>query len=534
MNTKYFKNLLLGIALSFSFSCGEDFLEPDLILSFDEDSFYSTDNQVFQGLVAAYDPLQWSWLDGRWTSSIMLGDIRSDNATAGGDNTNSDQQGWQQMDDFLEDEFLVEAETFWRKYYSGVRRANLVILKGDLGTTNTDQYVAEAKFLRAFYHFELYRTYGPIPLITELITPSNYAHSRNTQSEVFSQIIKDLREAIPLLPDSYDSQFAGRTTAGAANGLLGKVYLYYADLSNDDQQLFDSAAFFLNNVINSGQYQLVDDYNDLFAFGAANTVESVFEIQHSNLVPGDFGTPGEFLAGNSIVQLCGIRGLCSDHPEYDAGWGFMLPTNSLFNAFLADDTFRRDASIVTEAELSGIGCSVTLSDNNLIDFQAGWQQKFANYSAYTVPNGGEVNLLKDPNHVYMRYADVLLMAAEALVRGTGSDVTAMTHVDEVRERGAGPGDNTGSFRTAADLMTDEGWTLLEVIWYERRVELALEGDRWFDLVRSGRLESSLWDSGDLRASNLDPQTSSYLPIPQREITATNGALTVYPEASLFD
>ena len=515
-------------------SCEDDFLEPDLILSFDEENFFATDNQVFQGLIAAYDPLQWSWLDDRWTSSIMLGDIRSDNATAGGDNTNSDQQGWQQIDDFLEDEFLVEAETFWKKYYTGIRRTNIVILNGNLNSEETNQYIAEALFLRAFYHFELFRIYGPIPVVTSLIDPSLYEQSRNTKNEVFEQIISDLKQAIPSLPDSYGSTFAGRVTAGAANGLLGKVYLYHADLSNDDAAFFDSASFFLNEVIMSGQYQLLDDYNDLFAFGAANHEESVFEIQHSNLVPGDFSTPGEFLAGNAMVQLCGIRGLCSDHPDYDAGWGFMLPTNSLFNSFLPDDSFRRDASIVTEAELSAIGCGVTLSENNLVDYQAGWQQKYANYNSYTVPNGGEINILKDANQVYMRYADVLLMAAEALVRGTGSDATAREYIDQVRERGAGPGDNAGGFKTASQLMNEQGWSLLEVIWYERRIELALEGDRWFDLVRSGRLESSLWEPGDLRASNFNRETSVYLPIPQREITASNGFLTTYPDVALFN
>ncbi|MFK7951223.1 MAG: RagB/SusD family nutrient uptake outer membrane protein [Ekhidna sp.] len=530
-NLRYF---IVGITIFFSTSCGDDFLEVDLINEFDENNFFSTESQVFQGLVATYDPLQWSFLDGRWTSSVMLGDIRSDNATAGGDPTNSDQLGWQQMDDFLEDEFLIESETFWKKYYSGIRRANLVINQGDLGTDLTNQYLAEAKFLRAYYHFELFRTYGPIPVVTEPIDPTSYVQTRNTISEVFDQVIRDLRQAIPLLPNSFGAEFAGRVTSGAANGLLGKAYLYYADVLGDNQTMFDSAAFFLNNVITSGDYQLVDDYNELFAFGASNSTESVFEIQHSGLVPGDFSTPGEFMDGNAMVQLSGIRGLCANHPEYDAGWGFMLPTSSLFDSFLSDDTFRRDASIVTPAELAADGCSVDLAESNPQDFQGYWQQKYANYNGYTVPNGGEINLLKDANQTYMRYADVLLMAAEALERGSGSAAIAMGFIDEVRERGAGPGDNAGSFRTASQLMSDEGWTLLEVIWYERRVELALEGDRWFDLVRSGRLESSLWAGDDLRGANVDPSRSNYLPIPQREVIATNGALSVYPEESLFN
>lgn len=534
MQLKKLKYLVLTAGILFSTSCGKDFLEPDLKLAFDEESFFSSENQAFQGLIAAYDPLQWSFLDGRWTSTIMLGAIRSDNATAGGDNTNSDQQGWQQMDDFLEDEFLIEAETFWKKYYSGIRRANLLIEKGDLGTAATDQYVAEAKFLRALYHFELFRIYGPMPVITEVIDPTTYSQTRNTMTEVFNQITQDLREAIPLLPlrSEYSTEFAGRATSGAANGLLGKVYLYYADMSNDNTALFDSAAIYLNNVITSGEYQLLPDYNDLWAFGAANHSESVFEIQHSSEVPGDFGTPGEFLAGNAIVQLCGIRGLCEDHPDYDAGWGFMMPTSSLFDSFLPADAYRQDATIVTQAELAGIGCTIDLTEQNATDFQGYWQQKFANYNSYVAPNGGEINLLKDANHPYLRYADVLLMYAEALIRGTGDNNIGLQFVDQVRERGDGPV-NVGVFTTAAQLKSSLGWTDLEVIQYERRIELALEGDRWFDLVRSGRLTSDLWDSADLRNGNFDPATSLYLPIPQREIVATQGALTTYPDASLF-
>jgi starch-binding outer membrane protein, SusD/RagB family len=196
--------------------------------------------------------------------------------------------------------------------------------------------------------------------------------------------------------------------------------------------------------------------------------------------------------------LCGIRGLCSNHPNYIEGWGFMLPTSSLYSSYLTDDIYRRDASIISQVELALAGCTVNMAVQNTIDFQGYWQQKYANYKGYSVPNGGEINVLKDANEPYIRYADVLLMYAEALVRSNGSTSDAMDAVDLVRERAKGPGNNTGNFRTAADLMTDEGWTLLEVIWYERRAELAGEGDRWFDLVRSGRFVKDLFDPADLR------------------------------------
>jgi hypothetical protein len=314
---------------------------------------------------------------------------------------------------------------------------------------------------------------------------------------------------------------------------LGKAYLYWADFKLDDKSLFDQAAIHLNKVIQSGQYQLVDDFDKLFAFGAANSSESVFEIQYSNEIPADFSTPFEFINGNMIIQLCGIRGLCSNHPLYQEGWGFMLPTTSLYNFFLPDDLYRRKAAIISQTELGLSGCNVSAAAQNKIDFQGYWQKKYANYKAYTVPNGGEINVLKDANQPYIRYADVLLMFAEALVRGNGATADAIQAIDQVRERAKGPGNNAGNFRTTAKVMADEGWSLLEVIWYERRAELAGEGDRWFDLVRSGRASASIFDGSDIRNANFSNQ-DLFLPIPQVEVDLTSGGLTPYPDPSLFE
>ncbi|MDN4166693.1 RagB/SusD family nutrient uptake outer membrane protein [Cytophagales bacterium LB-30] len=529
MKTKI--TLFLGL-LFISVGCDDKFLEITPKAKYFADNFFASEDQVFQGLVAAYDPLQWSFVDGRWTSTVMLGEIWSDNANAGGDNTNFDQPGWQQIDDLTADPLVGEVLSFWKRGYFGINKANLVINKTELDTELTRQYIAEAKFLRAIYYFDLVRIYGPVPVILEELDPADKNVSRNTLSEVYGQIVKDLREAIPLLPLSYPDAFKGRITRGAAQALLGKAYLYWADLLNDDVQRFDSAAFFLNEVIASGEYELVDDYNQLYDFGAANTSESVFEIQFSNEVPGDFGTPFEFLNGNAMVQLCGIRGLCASHPLYAEGWGFMLPTQSLFDSYLADDQYRRNASIITLFELNLDNCPVSSNQQNPTDYTGMWQKKYANYKAYSTPNGGELNLLKDPNQPYIRYAEVLLMYAEALVRGSGADAEAMTYIDMVRERAAGPGDNTGNFRTASQLMGQEGLSLLEVIWYERRAELAGEGDRWFDLVRSGRAAANNFPSGDLRQANFS-ERSLYLPAPQVDVDFTEGKLTPYPDPSLF-
>jgi starch-binding outer membrane protein, SusD/RagB family len=528
---KIIKSGFLVIALILA-SC-DSMLEVDPVDKYLSSSYMVSESQVFNVLMASYDPLQWSYVDGRWVSTVMLGEIWSDNANAGGDQTNADQPGWQQIDDLNVTTLNPDVEAIWKKYYFGINKANQVLNNAKITSPVVDTYQAEAKFLRAFYHFELFRTFGPIPVITTEPATSDRSFTRNTMSEVFTRITTDLEEAIPLLPPSYSAEFAGRITKGAANALLGKAYLYWADLSNDDPALFDKAAASLSEVITSNEYQLVDDYKELFAFRAANTVESVFEIQYTNEVAGvDWNVPYNIVNGNMMIQLCGIRGLCSSHPDYIEGWGFLLITEELYDSYLPDDLMRRDAAIISETGLALESCPVNGSVQNPIDFEGYWQRKYANYKGYVPPSGGDINVQKDGNQPYIRYADVLLMYAEALVRGTGSDAEAMTYIDMVRERAAGPGDNTGDFRTASELMADEGWTLLDVIWYERRAEFAGEGDRWFDLVRSGRATATLFDPSNPRNENFTSD-DRFLPIPQYDLDLMEGKLTAYPDESLF-
>lgn len=525
-----FRILLLSLALV-SASC-DSMLEVDPQDKYLSNSYMISEDQVFSVLMAAYDPLQWSYVDGRWISVVMLGEIWSDNANAGGDQTNGDQPGWQDIDDLNVSTQSPDVQAIWKKYYFGINRANQVLNNAKINTPVVEQYQAEAKFLRAFYHFELFRTFGPMPIITSEPAPDDRSFTRNTMSEVFTQITSDLEAAIPLLPPSYPSTFAGRITKGAAQALLGKAYLYWADLKNDDTALFDKAAENLSDVIESGEYELLDDYTELYAFGAANSSESVFEIQYTNEIAADWNVPFYIINGNMIVQLCGIRGLCSDHPLYNEGWGFMLPTDDLYDSYLPDDLIRRNSAIISQTQLVLEGCPVSAGVQNAVDFEGYWQKKYANYKSYSPPHGGDPNVQKDPNQPYIRYADVLLMYAEALIRGTGTASEAQTYIDMVRERAAGPGDNTGTFRTAADLMADEGWTLLEVIWYERRAELAGEGDRWFDLVRSGRASANLFAPSNPRNASFD-DNDRFLPIPQRDLDIMNGNLKAYPDQSLF-
>lgn len=536
---KKFNILAILVLFFISISCSNEALDVEPVNEFLSENFYQTDDQVRAALVGAYDPLGWTMAFGHWVSEVMYGEIRSDNANAGGDASNNDQPGWQEFDDFSNTNTNAVTQPIYRRLYIGIFRSNLVIHQPEFTSPAVERFQAEAKFLRAFYHFELYKYFGPIPVITDLLTPDDVNLERNTRTEVFSAIESDLLEAIEVLPISVSSNETGRATKGTAQALLGKVYLYWGDMANDDTRMFDLAAEQLRAVTESGVYALVDDYDSLFDFGMKNPVESVFEIQKTNLFPSDWGW-FEGIEGNGIIQLCGVRGLCSEHPDYVEGWGFMLPTQELYDAYLPDDAYRRDASIITEQQISEEIAAVNgdcttdldITQSNPFDFTGFWQEKFANYRAYdgNNVNGGADVLTKDGNIYAIRYADVLLMLAEALHRGSGSDGEAMQYIDEVRERGAGPGDNTGNFRTAQDLMSQEGWSLQDVIWYERRIELAMEGDRWFDLVRTGRANSTIFE-GEKQA-NFDNERDLWLPITLEETSVAPG-LTEYPDASLF-
>lgn len=532
--------IALALLLMTFWGCSEDELNVEPVNEFLSENFYQTEDQVLSALVGAYDPLGWTMAMDNWVSEVMFNEIRSDNANAGGDPSNNDQPSWQEIDDFTNTNTNTVLQPMYRRHYIGIFRSNLVIEKPEISTPAVDRYQAEAKFLRAYYHFELFKLFGPIPVITRVLAPDEVGLSRNTMTEVFTQIEKDLLEAIDVLPLSISSSEAGRANKAAAQALLGKVYLYWADMKDDDAGRFALAADQLREVVNSGLYALEDDMADLYKFGVKNPIESVFEIQKTNLYPSDWSWL-EGIEGNGIVQLCGIRGICDAHPDYQAGWGFMLPTQGLVDHFLPDDQYRLDVATISVAEIeqdiadAGLSCAVPLdiSQTNPVDYTGYWQEKFGNFKAYegNNVNGGDPNLTKDANIYAIRYADVLLMLAEAIHRSGGNDGEAMGYIDIVRERAYGPGDNQGIFRTAATVMSDEGWSLLDLIRYERRAEFAMEGDRWFDLVRSGRANADLFAAEPDKQANFSDQ-DLWLPISLEETTVTTN-LTEYPDASLF-
>jgi starch-binding outer membrane protein, SusD/RagB family len=538
---KLFKYLLtLSVCSILIVSCKKENLEVEPVNEFLSNNYYKTENQIGAALIGVYDPIGWSMGFGQWISPTMYGEIRSDNANAGGDATNNDQPGWQEFDDFTNTNTNTVIHPMYRRNYIGISRANALLELSEVESPVVDVYKAEALFLRAYYHFELFKHFGPVPVVTQMLNPDDINLKRSSMSALMQQVVNDCEAAAAKLPLTPKAGEEGRATKGAALTLMGKAYLYWADLKNDDPALFGKAADAFQQVVDLGIYQLEDDMRNIFSFNVRNTQESVFEIQHNALWSSDWGS-FESVDGNGMIQLCGIRGLCASHPRYEAGWGFMMVTSSLWNHFLADDTFRRNVAIASNEELakeiadSNLSCNTVIDEtqSNPVDYTGYWQEKYPNFKAYagTNINGGNEHLTKSQNSQVFRYADVLLMLAESIHRSGGSDGDAIQYIDMVRERAAGPGDNTGNFRNATTVLSQEGWNLLDLIWYERRSELACEGDRWFDLVRSGRANSSLFTGDGDKESNFS-DNHLWLPLSLEE-TQLAPNLTTYPDPSLF-
>ncbi len=451
------------------------------------DDYLKTADDYQKMVIGTYTPLQWIWAD------VVIGDVASDNSVSGGENA-TDQLGFQQIDDYTivaNNSYLVEA---WKSCYEGINRANyLEENKGKLDFTGKDALYGEVYFLRAYYYFELVRLFGDVPLFVDkrLTVAESGTFGRAPKADVYTQIEEDLTDAIAVLPITNPQK--GRITKYAAQALLGKVLLY--------QEKFDDAASMLENVVN-GPFQLIGypnsgSFGDIFLQAGENGTESVFEIQYSNVSPYyDWSNPGRG-QGNLAVQVCGIRNLTGNSP-YGQGWSTNLPTQNLANAFEAGDT-RKDVTILD------IEAYKTANPSLNITYLTAPYKNTGLYNQKYLPRKGETSGQVELNYLNnfrtIRYADVLLMAAEANNRATAAnDTKAKDYLNRVRRR---------AFADDAHDITATGAALKQAIWDERRLELAMEGDRFFDLVRTGQAASKI--TGFVIDKN------ELFPIPQQEV-----------------
>ena len=444
---------------------------------------------------AAYVPMTWEF-GTTYYPEWYFGDIVSDDALKGGQDIN-DGADLRELENFKansDNEILLG---YYRAQWQGIQRANLAIdeipttrieTEGDEAEKQAkyrDRYLGEAYFLRGYYYFRLARMFGGMPLIDYVIKSSNqWAQTRSTMDETLNFAIKDFKRAENLLweKDKYSDEELGRATKGAAQAMLLKANLYRADYlrnagnETEAQKYFAEAAKWGEKVIKSRQYSLWPNYLDNFRLANENGRESVFEIQYTEEATSDYGGEG-YTRGTMTTILQRSRSSAFG----EAGWGYDRPTQNLYNEYEAGDA-RRDETILvpTDEQIETPAQEIYCGDRML-------NRKYAMYNDGT--NGGIYKLAhatRSPkNNIQIRYADVLLMYAEACCE-SGDLPSAKSALKEVRDRaGLSQFPYTAVIQGQTVTFNDNQEDLRKAIRHERRVELAMEGHRWFDLTRWG-------------------------------------------------
>lgn len=457
MRYTYKALLFFGLTATLLLSCSDDFVNVN---SQDENSenFFNTEEDYQNALIGAYDLLQSSYLN------VMLGEIASDNTLAGGESA-TDVPGIQEIDDMIHTPINDQLRDIWNWMYGGVNRANYILeFKDKIDFPNKPNVLGQATFLRAYYYFELVKFFGDVPLAVDqrLLFGDQNTIDRTPAAQVYAQIELDLIYAAENLPPNQTQ--TGRVTKGAAQALLGRVYLY--------QNKFAQAAPVLDDVINSGVYDLVADYSTLFENDNENNVESVFEIQYTDVEGAGFGCL-QCSEGNVAIGFNGPRNF--NGPLFESGFSFNVPTQEVFDAFDQDDA-RREFAILDIVAFAQ--ANTDFNDGAGVSFTEGFEHT-GYFNRKYIPRVGDTNIgdqnLTNPNNYRaIRFADVLLMGAEAHNQGDGNDELARQYLNRVRER------------TTLEDVNASGSALTQAIYNERRLELVGEGHHFFDLVRTGR------------------------------------------------
>lgn len=469
------KKILLTLSiLSLITSCKDDFVDIKQEGVTVGTDFFQTQEDAMKATNAIYSFLR-SWENTGFPAQNILG-VTGDDVVKG--SNPGDAAFINDMDQFKYNVSTDAVNGYWIGQWQAVNRTNQVITKVpaiEMDATLKNRLVAEAKMLRAYFYFNLVRVYGGVPIFDGLQT--NYNLPRNTAAEVYAFIVKDLTEASAVLPTSYPAADLGRVTKGAALGLLSKVYLYMKDY----QKAYETSS----TVMGMG-YDLDPDFNHLFRPAGEFGPESVFEV--------NCGCSPEF-GGSQYAEVQGVRN--------QFGWGFFTPSPALENAFEPGD-IRKELTILREGETTIEGDLIKKGDPQAVDTYS--QKVYVPSSLNNNACGyGSIQNLR-----ILRFADILLINAEA-ANELGNTAAAIANINKVRNR-AQLGNTTAT--TQGDLRT--------AIWQERRVELAMEMDRFLDLVRTGQAATFLGPLGFKTGKN------ELFPIPLNAINDSNNVLTQNP------
>ena len=452
---KYFKfSVIVTIVLIFIISGCDDYVTQPKLGTRELDDYFSNPESATQFVNASYEAIGTNtW----WKTNFfrLMSTMATDDGWAG--NTQQPRPEIYSYSGYSNVESgAARNNSFWRFNYQAITRTNIAIEKiPEVEFDNErlqERLVAEAKFLRSFYYFTLVKNYGGVPITTsfsELLEPEIYKYQRQSRDSVYKLIEKGFREAAEVLPrkSEYSPTELGRATQGAAKGYLAKAYLF--------QEKFEEAQQLFEEVINSGEYQLHPDFSKVWSIENENGPGSIFEIQY---------------AFNPSFTTGGVYGITTGS-RADGGWSWCTPTSNLEQAYLADDdSVRLRSTIIKHGESVYGDPGVDSFDASPADNKSGriWRKFYIPQNQRPDPyaNG---NLQK--NYILMRYADLLLMHAEAAYQN-GDEQAARTSLEKVRDR----------VGLATD-MSLSGTDLRDAIWKERRLELAGEQHRLFDLRR---------------------------------------------------
>ncbi|MEZ0006730.1 hypothetical protein ABH942_002107 [Flavobacterium sp. 28YEA47A] len=481
------KNIItafMALTLLTTVSCGDDFIDREVPYSIGADNYFNNEQEYYNALIAAYDILQSTYVN------VLLGEIASDNTLSGGESAN-DVIGFQQVDEMIHTPVNANVKNVWDWMFAGVNRASYIMeFKDKTNFANKPQIIAEARFLRAYFQFELVKWFGGIPLKQDarFKLGDEKTIPRSSKAEVYASIENDLILAIADLNPTAPQ--VGRVTKGAAQALLGKVYLY--------QDKFDLAAQTLENLITvTGGYSLISNYDTIFEEAQENGMESVFEVQYTDIEGAGFECL-QCSEGNVAVGFNGPRNYSG--PRFSSGYSFNIPTQATVDIYEAGD-LRKDVAILDIAAwAAATGATYGVGYKHTGYFNKKYIPRTRRANA-----AGDLNLTNPNNYRAIRYADVLLMAAEAFNRGGIDDTKARFYLNQVRRRAFGD--------TNHDI-NGTGTTLTSLIWQERRRELMGEGHRFFDLVRTGRAA--------IEIDGFTADKNEVFPIPFEEIQFSAG------------
>ncbi|NDV59484.1 RagB/SusD family nutrient uptake outer membrane protein [Bacteroides sp. 519] len=469
------KKYILAISLFTIIFCScDDFLDVkpkglDL-----ESEYYSNPQEAYAALVSIYQPLR-----DIWSLHVMGATSASDECYLGGGGA-ADWNHFQVWGNYTLDESVGPQSSFWEKAYQGIYRANVLLSKIDNIPGMTDkarkEHIAEAKFLRAYFNFWLVRNFKNVPLVTTVLNAMEvYDIEQAKPEDVYAQIEKDLNEAIPDLPETRPDAEKGRITKGAGYAMLGKTILY----QNNTSRMLEAAEAF-EKVNSSSHYALLEDLGEMFSPYNKFHSESIFEATHKGEATG---------FGNRLGDYLGIRDYIG--PHFHNGYGFN-PVIPEFAESMKDDP-RYPYTIIDMKDLEAEGATYSKGYMHTGYFTNKYSPKkeYINPS-YPAATNWEMNVIE------IRLADTYLMQAEAIVRGGGDVSKAQYYLDKVRAR----------------VGLDPVPATLENIYEERRLELATEGHRWFDLVRTGKAAEVLAFRG------FKEGVHEILPIPISDMNST--------------